>query len=84
MPSVKNEVGNKYGMLTVIGRYGKCKLGATWLCECDCGNTCAAVGVRLRNGTVRSCGCLREMPFKERAESGLAPHGQDRWIADGA
>lgn len=30
-----------------------------WECMCDCGNTTIADGVRLKDGTTQSCGCLR-------------------------
>jgi hypothetical protein len=30
-----------------------------WECQCDCGNTTIADGVRLKDGTTQSCGCLR-------------------------
>ena len=31
-----------------------------WKCKCDCGKEHIVVGWRLRNGTIRSCGCLRD------------------------
>ncbi len=33
---------------------------AHWLCVCDCGKTCVANGSSLRNGSIKSCGCLQE------------------------
>ena len=59
-----NEIGNKYGKLTVIERVGSdSDHKALWRCKCDCGNEIITTGKRLRNGTVRSCGCLKS--FKE-------------------
>lgn len=56
-----NEVGNKYGKLTVIKKVprpdGRPK-GAYWLCQCECGNEKIARGADLRAGSVNSCGCL--------------------------
>ncbi|MBQ4523563.1 MAG: hypothetical protein IJA10_11530 [Lachnospiraceae bacterium] len=60
---LKDEIGNKYGKLTVIRR---CKEkengnGAKWLCNCDCGNSNVVVnGGNLRGGTVTSCGCSKK------------------------
>ena len=69
---MKDEKGNRYGMLTVKERYPvKDGLGAVWICECDCGNTVIVRGINLRSGNNRSCGCLREMPFEERKRRGL-------------
>ena len=53
-----NEVGNKYGKLTVI-RYDHSRQGNTyWLCQCDCGMTTVARGNALRTGHTKSCGCV--------------------------
>ena len=54
-----NLVGKKFGRLTVVERYGSDKSkNATWKCVCECGNKCVAVGIRLRSGETKSCGCL--------------------------
>lgn len=58
--SLKDEVGNKYGYLTVIERTDDLRPGeARWLCKCDCGNLTKVSGIHLRNGTVQSCGCKK-------------------------
>jgi hypothetical protein len=80
MPKLINEVGNRYGRLTVLRRYGSSPMGATWLCECDCGTVVAEKGACLRSGNVRSCGCLREMTVEEREILGFKPHGKERLI----
>lgn len=76
-----DETGNRYGMLTVL-RYmpGYTGNGAYWLCRCDCGTEVAVLGIKLRYGMVRSCGCLRDMPRDERLRRGLKPHGKERVI----
>lgn len=57
--NLKNEIGNRYGKLTVIERDVNEKDGtARWKCQCDCGNIITERGTLLRNGQVRSCGCL--------------------------
>lgn len=58
--NLKNEIGNKYGKLTVLYRAEDLRPGeARWHCKCDCGNECDVSGVHLRNGSIQSCGCLR-------------------------
>ena len=57
---LKNEIGNKYGKLTVLYRVSDVRKGeARWHCICDCGNECDVSGVHLRNGSVQSCGCKK-------------------------
>lgn len=56
---LKDEIGNKYGKLTVIGYAGKNQhRHAKWLCECECGGKIITLGKYLRNGDTKSCGCL--------------------------
>lgn len=57
----KDEVGNRYGRLTVIERNNK-KNGdrPIWRCLCDCGNIINVDAYTLRSGGTKSCGCLRK------------------------
>lgn len=57
---IKNEVGNRYGRLTVVVLSHKTRYGCQWLCKCDCGKEVVVGGVQLRNGRKRSCGCLEK------------------------
>lgn len=79
-----NEVGNRYGRLTVIGRApadsGLC--GAMWICRCDCGKTVQVLGIRLRSGNNRSCGCLKTMHPQDRISMGYMPYGRERKLRD--
>lgn len=56
--------GQKYGRLTVIGRYGSKKGNkqsrALWLCVCDCGGRKIASTRDLTCGKTKSCGCLAD------------------------
>ena len=55
-----NEVGNKYGSLTVLKIDGIDNQGnIRWKCQCDCGSTISVSGRSLRAGTTRSCGCSK-------------------------
>ena len=59
--NVVNQIGNKYGKLTVISRNTDPKYAidgrAMWNCKCECGNICVVSGKSLRNGHTSSCGC---------------------------
>lgn len=60
MPVI-NEIGNKYGRLTVIERAPNDSAGrAHWICKCECGNTTIVRGTTLRSGATQSCGCLQK------------------------
>lgn len=59
MGILKDETGNKYGRLTVVGRAENEGTRAKWLCECDCGNHVEVNGKKLRTGHTQSCGCYR-------------------------
>lgn len=67
---MKNEVGNRYGKLTVIefshvaGREGG--KNAYWLCACDCGFTTIVKGTYLRKGHTTSCGCAKKQFFNTK------------------
>lgn len=60
MEKRKNEIGNKFGKLLVVGKSNKkTKSGSSfWLCECECGSIKEIAGTLLRNGQTKSCGCL--------------------------
>lgn len=61
---VKNLVGQKFNLLTVICRADipttiKFDTAAFWKCKCDCGNETIVRGNSLRVGKIKSCGCLK-------------------------
>lgn len=64
----KDEIGNRYGKLTVVEYSGTKHGKALWKCKCDCGNYTFVCGVNLRYGDTLSCGCLNsknEMAIKQ-------------------
>ena len=58
----KSELGNTYGLLTVVSSGPKKGRHAGWLCKCSCGNQklvhCS--GAELRGGGRQSCGCANQ------------------------
>lgn len=62
MARIKDEVGNRYGMLLVLEFAGiNDQQHAAWKCLCNCGEEKIASGVLLRLGRTKSCGCLRRL-----------------------
>lgn len=56
--------GRVCGQLTVLRE----SHNAYWVCRCACGTEKVVWGTHLRNGNVKSCGCLRVEMGRERAK----------------
>jgi 5-methylcytosine-specific restriction endonuclease McrA len=72
--------GKKFGRLMVLERSfspeNRDSRTAMWMCLCDCGNTKALSGARLRSGRIISCGCANKdkpglMSKQERSAGAL-------------
>lgn len=64
-PSLKNYVGKRFGMLTVVEYVEKKDGMHRWRCKCDCGNETVVGQTPLQNGHVKSCGCLQKKVIYE-------------------
>lgn len=51
--------GQRFGLLKVTHRWSEIGESASWHCTCDCGATTVASAHHLKDGTTKSCGCLR-------------------------
>lgn len=51
--------GEKFGKLTVLKKHDVLNGKTRWMCQCDCGGTSISTTCNLKNGTARSCGCIR-------------------------
>ena len=59
--SLKDYSNKKFGRLTVLYRVENNKFNQVqWLCKCECGNEKIITANSLRNGTTKSCGCLKK------------------------
>lgn len=68
--------GQRFGRLTVVERAENAKDGhARWLCKCDCGGRITVARGDLRDGKVKSCGCLRKEIAAQTGVSGTI-HGK--------
>lgn len=64
-------IGRRFGRLTVTTECGRSKTGLVmWECKCDCGNIAIVRGTHLREGSIRSCGCIR----REDASTRFSEH----------
>lgn len=65
-----NEIGKRYGNLTVIDKdIQKTKQhsnGVYWKCQCDCGNIVSVLGRNLRDGFSTSCGCVKKSKGEQK------------------
>ena len=68
--------GDRYGRLFVINRQPSPDSGSRWLCQCDCGNTTIVRASTLKNGTTKSCGCLRKEITSIRNKTFAFKHGR--------
>lgn len=81
MTRLVNELGMKYGRLTVTERSGWLTNGKTrcaaWTCVCLCGNSIIVRGSDLRKGSIVSCTCWRD---ENSSKQGLlnTTHGHSR------
>ena len=66
-----NELGNRYGLLTIIDSTKDKNNKTVWICQCDCGNIRILRGHDLRRGNNTTCGSgcklkyLRNSTFKD-------------------
>lgn len=59
--------GQRFGRLVVLEEADLSdNRTVIWKVKCDCGVVFNALGTNLRNGTTRSCGCLRSEATAER------------------
>lgn len=58
--------GLRFGSLVALKPCRTAGGRLAWVCECDCGNTCAVASVSLKSGNTKSCGCLRRKVSGDR------------------
>lgn len=63
--SYKDITGTIFGYLTALEYYKTINNTAYWKCLCKCGNETVVRGSSLRNGDIKSCGCLQLERVKE-------------------
>ena len=56
---IKDIKGEKFGRLTAVERAGKQGRHVLWRFKCECGNEIIALGINVRSGKTKSCGCIR-------------------------
>lgn len=78
----------RFGRLVVVERADIDRVGAYWVCKCDCGTTKVVQAARMRNGRATSCGCLTSRIVDLRGKTfgrllvvdlAASPDGKARW-----
>jgi hypothetical protein len=76
MSALRDLTGQKFGLLTVLGRAPNSKHGhACWHCVCEDGTKKVILGDSLISGSTRSCGCLNDTEHRSRRTT---KHGHSR------
>lgn len=72
MPVALDLTGQRFGRLVAIKQADRAADGKIqWLCQCDCGNTKAVTGSKLRSGHTSSCGCFRKEQARAATRANL-------------
>lgn len=69
--------GKKFGKLQVLGFSRIKDRHAAWLCLCDCGITKEVLGLNLRRGHAKSCGCITKEQLKTHGYSRKSIYKQE-------
>lgn len=77
---IKNIKGLKFNRLTVVSFLDTKDGYARWNCVCDCGNKSVVMGIHLRYGNTKSCGCLQKEVTGAR-EFKHGEHGTSTYVA---
>lgn len=71
--------GDRFGRIVLVRRTSRVtgKRAHIWVASCDCGGQFETTTDGLKNGQVRSCGCLqRELAAQNHRKHGQGAHGQ--------
>lgn len=67
--------GLKFNRLTVVKRRGSNRHKiALWLCRCICGTEKVLEGYRVKNGIIKSCGCMQREAAAQNGRSSAASY----------
>lgn len=59
MPKIINDIGKKYGRLTILASFRQNGKKTFYKCLCDCGKEVTSPAGNIRKGKTKSCGCLK-------------------------
>lgn len=78
MGKAMNLENQRFGRAIVLKRVENKGRYVRWLCKCDCGNEFIALTTHLRNGSVKSCGCLRKEIAINKSKTINTKHGKHK------
>lgn len=79
MPYAKDQIGKRFGKLTVIRFAGRRSGQARLICRCRCGTRTTVYWTNLQSGTTTSCGCYRKTRLLKHGE-GRKGHQSTEYI----
>lgn len=65
-------LGRTFGRLKVVAESTPAKGRAVWECQCECGTVKLVRAAKLKDGGVKSCGCLRSDTSRSNATCNLS------------
>ena len=75
---ISDLTGQRFGRLLVVRATDQRNNNkVVWECKCDCGNTVYIKSTLLKNGTTKSCGCLRKETMVRNRQQAERPHPQN-------
>ena len=78
MPAFQNLTGQKYNLLTAVQPTEKRECGSVvWVWSCECGQQVDARAAQVKNGHIKSCGCLFHQEHRSRIEPQICRHCGD-------
>lgn len=83
MPKALEIEGQIFNGVTVLSRAGTRNGRSLWRCKCKCGAIFNAVGKHLKNGSCRSCGCIKIEASKKNLPDNRKPIGYKRKVSKG-
>ena len=78
--NIENDIGKKYGRLTVQNVFRNEKGNIMYDCKCDCGNQKIFLGANVVSGKTKSCGCYRNEQVRKSNYIGNRYEEKDEYI----
>lgn len=75
MRALPVNIGDKFNRLTVVNIFKNTGSGTFVECLCDCGNSITRMFAMIRNGSIKSCGCLNTESRRKTCKQNATTHG---------
>jgi hypothetical protein len=79
MPKLIDITGYTYGRLIVLNRGPNKNKRTSWKCVCSCGTIITVLGLDLKSGSTKSCGCFRKETTSSTGKKNTV-HGKSKSV----